>query len=504
MNGNHPFNISTYQTHAYANNQCFRPIYVIKPWNRVKIHSPSKKIDPDEVKSFFFQNNCNFTKTKKHFHIGYQRVKDIIEDKIKNPKPRKTTKEHDDFIIQTARQGRFTSYEIAKMLFDKYKIKVSHDTITRRLHEKGFSFVKPRKVQLLKPDQIVSRYDFALNMLNHYSNILEKIVFSDESKFSDCPDNCMLWREPDDYSERTTASYLKREVSTMAWGAIAIDYKSKLYFYKGSVNQESYQKCLDDTEILTQVKERGLIFQQDGASAHSTDGIINYITSKCRLLFGWPSNSPDLSPIEMIWAHMKSRLSHLPRAKTVAMLQKQLTEIWDAIPMETINKLVRSFKNRLLMCIQASGKTISHFISGGKTEVPMNLREDPPTILTKEQVKEIYILAKMYPRKWTFIAKKIESEQNINLTPSFIKFKALEMMRKVDDWIMHPDHYENLPGDVRALLGSEEEEHLEMESLGEIQINEERIDLEIGENLQIENQDSDWILSDNEDIVENL
>ena len=70
------------------------------------------------------------------------------------------------------------------MFFNQFQIGISHDTVTRRLKEQKFSFLSPRIVQCLKPEQIRIRYNYCLNSLNNDADFFYRIIFSDESKFS--------------------------------------------------------------------------------------------------------------------------------------------------------------------------------------------------------------------------------------------------------------------------------------------------------------------------------
>ena len=69
-----------------------------------------------------------------------------------------------------------------------------------------------------------------------------------------------------------------------------------------SVYQERYKELLKKSKIfneLDQMREPfNYLFQQDGATCHQTDIVLNYIFKKARVLIGWPPNSPDLSPNE--------------------------------------------------------------------------------------------------------------------------------------------------------------------------------------------------------------
>ncbi|GFW00159.1 transposable element Tcb1 transposase [Trichonephila clavipes] len=68
------------------------------------------------------------------------------------------------------------------------------------------------------------------------------------------------------------------------------------------------------------------------------------------LSYGLSNRSPDPSPIKHVWAMMGRRL-HLPR--NVDYLARQLEQIWQEIPQQTIRVLYHSMSRRVVACIQA-------------------------------------------------------------------------------------------------------------------------------------------------------
>jgi len=50
-------------------------------------------------------------------------------------------------------------------------------------------------------------------------------------------------------------------------------------------------------------------FQHDNAPCHKAKSVIDYMSSKDLNPISWPPYSPDLNPIENIWAVLKQKLS---------------------------------------------------------------------------------------------------------------------------------------------------------------------------------------------------
>ena len=89
----------------------------------------------------------------------------------------------------------------------------------------------------------------------------------------------------------------------------------QLIFLEGTMNDFSYGQALlfykDDIENLKNKSNEEIIFEQDGAPAHTSKSN-KFILNKLFSESGWlqnPPNSPDLAyPIEDIWGIIKPRV----------------------------------------------------------------------------------------------------------------------------------------------------------------------------------------------------
>jgi hypothetical protein len=73
----------------------------------------------------------------------------------------------------------------------------------------------------------------------------------------------------------------------------------------------------------------------------------------------WPSNSPDLNPIENLWSIIKRRVEKR-RPKNLKELDTFLHEEWHNIDMQIISNLVGSMKDRVIAVIEANGERIEY------------------------------------------------------------------------------------------------------------------------------------------------
>ena len=76
-------------------------------------------------------------------------------------------------------------------------------------------------------------------------------------------------------------------------------------------------------------------------------------------IMDWPSNSPDLNPIENLWAIVK-RETERRMPKNLNELERIMVEEWNAIPVSVLINLVDSMKRRCEEVIVKNGERISY------------------------------------------------------------------------------------------------------------------------------------------------
>ena len=111
-------------------------------------------------------------------------------------------------------------------------------------------------------------------------------------------------------------------------------------------------------EILNDsVRKMGLsqfVFQQDNDPKHTSKISKEFFQRNGIKLLEWSAQSPDLNPIEHLWAYMKRKLKECP-PKNIKELKATLLKIWNEIPKSVCEKLVGSFSNRIEEVIRING-----------------------------------------------------------------------------------------------------------------------------------------------------
>ncbi|KAK3546402.1 hypothetical protein QTP70_026281, partial [Hemibagrus guttatus] len=80
------------------------------------------------------------------------------------------------------------------------------------------------------------------------------------------------------------------------------------------------------------------VLQQDNDPKHTSKSTSEWL-KKSKKTLEWPSQSPDLNPIEMLWHDLK-KVVHAQKPSNVAELQQFCKDEWAKIPPQRCNRLI--------------------------------------------------------------------------------------------------------------------------------------------------------------------
>lgn len=163
--------------------------------------------------------------------------------------------------------------------------------------------------------------------------------------------------------------------SVMFWGGIARTGPVALVQVTGVIEQMEYLgkvKTMDQyryRELLAayllpfieENKERAWVFQQDGASIHTSKIMKEWFSEFGIDVPEWPAKSPDLSVIENIWGRIKLLLQR-EEVLTVADVERVVPKLWNKVTSDVgyLNNLYNSIPSRVQKVLDNDGARIRY------------------------------------------------------------------------------------------------------------------------------------------------
>jgi len=180
----------------------------------------------------------------------------------------------------------------------------------------------PKKVPMLTERHLKTRVEWCKK---HLETDWSKVVISDESMFQLFRHKTRLWGK-----KRRNIKAPTRSPQIMVWGGISTRGSTPLIFIEGSVDTQKYIEILEEGLIKTMdiLYPDGYVFQQDNAPSHKSRTAKKWFSDIGLVVMDWPPMSPDLSPIENLWAIIKNELETM---KPMSMSQwiEKINEIWE-------------------------------------------------------------------------------------------------------------------------------------------------------------------------------
>lgn len=143
----------------------------------------------------------------------------------------------------------------------------------------------------------------------------------------------------------------------MVWGAISYGKKYPLVKIDLSQTKLNGQRYLDEIlrphlskhlNYLQRYGQRHARVVEDGAPVHWRKSTQAARTALKIINFPHPAYSPDLNPIENMWAMVKAKIRKRRRVpSSEEELWTAIQDAWEAIPVRTVNKLIGGMPKRI-------------------------------------------------------------------------------------------------------------------------------------------------------------
>ena len=285
---------------------------------------------------------------------------------IKKGRKRILTDRDERLVVRKIVSGQLKNAVEGQMMLSKgLSIKLSAETVRRSLRRNGLKSIKKPKKPLLNAKHMEERYKFALAHKDWTKEDWRRVVWSDETKINRFGSDGITWgwkKEGESLQPHHVRPTLKHGGgSIMVWGCITSEGPGYLTRIDVNMTSNVYCEILND-ELRKSIDyydldESKLHFQHDNDPKHTSKKTAEELRKFQFQVLPWPSQSPDLNPIEHIWALLKRRLvsDYEDPPSGILELWDRVEEVWNSITKEECLQVIDSMPDRIRAVIDAKG-----------------------------------------------------------------------------------------------------------------------------------------------------
>jgi transposase len=238
----------------------------------------------------------------------------------------------------------------------------SKSTIHRILNNSGFQIISLKKKIMIFPRNQLKRKEFCAEMANYGPAFWDTVIWSDETSVRQMPRGKDLkirtHSSNQDQDDMINPQIHSGGFGVMFWGCFSKLGLGPLVALEGTMNATNYIELLKDF-VLPELAAAGrpMTFMQDNAPCHKARVVMDFLAQNNVETLNWPPQSPDMNPIENLWAIIKSRRQKkfgVPQSKNA--LIEQIFEIWGSIEPEIVENLANSANKRVNEVLKLNGK----------------------------------------------------------------------------------------------------------------------------------------------------
>ena len=279
-----------------------------------------------------------------------------IADLPRGRRARKLSREQIQFVDDSlATNDELTSRQLRMMLEDRWPdVKVSLSTVKRARKHLGWIATKPKYCQLIRDANKEKRLLWCKKMRDSGEKFSD-VIWTDECSVQLDNHGRLCFRRKGE--PRKLKPRAKHPIKVHAWGGISQRGATPIVIFTGTMTATRYCAILEAglLPFLEEVFPDTHRFQQDNDPKHTSNFAGEFFAKNAVNWWKTPTESPDLNPIENVWASLKYYLRHTYKPKNMETLVDGIKQFWRSMTPAVCQRYIGHLHTVIPKVIQVNG-----------------------------------------------------------------------------------------------------------------------------------------------------
>ena len=285
----------------------------------------------------------------------YKETATIVDMPRRRPTP-KLSREQLRFIDDSmASNDELTSRKLREMLEDRWPdVKVSLSTVKRARRHLGWIATTPKYCQLIREGNKEKRLLWCKKMIETNEQFSD-VVWTDECSVQLDNHGRLCFRRKGE--PRKLKPRAKHPIKVHIWGGISFRGATPIVIFTGTMTATRYCAILEAglLPFLKEVFSDTHRFQQDNDPKHTSRFAKEFLAENAVNWWKTPAESPDLNPIENVWASLKYYLRHTYKPRNMETLVDGIKMFWRSLTPALCQRYIRHLHKVIPRAIQVNG-----------------------------------------------------------------------------------------------------------------------------------------------------
>jgi len=249
--------------------------------------------------------------------------------------------------------------ELQKRLQEKLDVNMSTSVINRERQRMGWVQTSTRYCEMIRAENKEKRLFFCTDILVHKEEFND-VIFTDESTVRCERFLAKQFRRVGEPSEPKPKP--KHPLAVHAWAGISKNGTTDIAIFTGIMDSSGYQTIMKEylLPFISRAYPQGYRLVMDNDPKHKSKSTSEWMKANKINHWPMPPESPDLNPIERVWAAMKYHIRRRIKPTTKEELTQGIRDFWSTVTPDMCTRYINHVLKDAELIVANDGGPAGH------------------------------------------------------------------------------------------------------------------------------------------------